>query len=472
MESVEGATIRITTTGSIRDPEVGDSIEVGTGSGFFISADGLAVTNQHVVTGAASIEVQLAGDDGKTYPASVVGVSECDDLALIDVDVDGNVPYLDWFDGDISTGLEVWAAGFPLGDPEYTLTKGIISKDDASGEVVETASVDRVVEHDANLQPGSSGGPLVDTDGRVVAVNFAGGAVASSTEQFFGIAADVASEVVDGLRGGDGDALGINGWPVSDDALGITGIWVAAVEPGTPASDAGVLAGDVLLEFDGMPLAAEGGYGEYCDVVRSAGEGAIAVEVLRFDTNEVLTGEFRGRPLDVSGSISSVVGGSTEIASGEAYTEWVTLVDDTGTISVEVPAAWSDVDLTPANTEAGEAPFIQASTDIDEFDTSYRVPGMVFAAVPTTSTVESLLTEFAPAEGECTDEGIDPYEDARFVGEVQVWADCAGADVAYVVVVSELKDGSPYRFVTIVQAVSTADIDALERILDTFNLTS
>ena len=126
----------------------------GSGSGFIIDPEGIAVTNNHVVTGAAALEVFVDGSDAPVN--AVLGVSECADLAVIDLD-GGDYPFLDWYDGEIEPGLEVRAAGFPLGDPEYTLTQGIVSKADADGES-SWASVDSVIEHDASIQPGNSGG--------------------------------------------------------------------------------------------------------------------------------------------------------------------------------------------------------------------------------------------------------------------------------------------------------------------------
>ena len=123
-----------------------------------------------MVTGAATLEVFIGGDTDTSYNATVVGVSECNDLALIDIDADEPLTPLQWFDGDITTGTEVYAAGFPLGDPEFTLTRGIVSKLRADGET-SWASLDSVLEHDANIQPGNSGGPLVATDGSVVGIN-------------------------------------------------------------------------------------------------------------------------------------------------------------------------------------------------------------------------------------------------------------------------------------------------------------
>src|SRR5690349_4642717 len=88
LDSVQGATVQIVAEGSMRDPEVGYSTQAGSGSGFFVSADGIAVTNNHVVTGAGKLEVRIGGDTSESYNAEVLGVSECNDLAVIKVDVD------------------------------------------------------------------------------------------------------------------------------------------------------------------------------------------------------------------------------------------------------------------------------------------------------------------------------------------------------------------------------------------------
>src|SRR5215218_2772440 len=189
---VQPAVVQIVARGTFRDPEIGFADGSGLGSGFVISSDGLAVTNNHVVAGAATLEVYVGGDLDESYNATIVGVSECNDLALIDINGPDDMPYLEWYDGDITAGLDVYAAGYPLGDPEFTLTRGIIAKAEAGGDLTGTSSIDHTVEHDANIQPGNSGGPLVDAEGKVVAVNYAGGAMATTTEQFFAIASDLA----------------------------------------------------------------------------------------------------------------------------------------------------------------------------------------------------------------------------------------------------------------------------------------
>ena len=150
IEGAKAATIQVEAQGSFVDPEFGQLLNTaGRGSGFIIDPSGIAVTNNHVVTGAALIKVWVGGS---TQPlnARILGVSECWDLAVIDIEGD-NFPYFEWYEGSTDPGVEVYSAGFPLGDPEYTLTKGIISKANASGET-SWASVDAVIEHDARIR--------------------------------------------------------------------------------------------------------------------------------------------------------------------------------------------------------------------------------------------------------------------------------------------------------------------------------
>ena len=268
-------------------------------------------------------------------------MSECNDLALIDINADEPLPYLEWHDGDITAGLDVYAAGYPLGDPEFTLTRGIIAKAEAGGDLTGTCSIDHTVEHDANIQPGNSGGPLVGADGKVVAVNYAGGASVTTTAQFYGIASDLAQPVIDQLRDGDFESLGINGWAVYDETLGIAGIWVAGVAPGSPAAEAELMPGDIVTSMNGLPVGTDGTFKDYCDVIRTAGEGApIAVEVLRFDTSEVLKGEINGdQPIELAFSFAEEVGdevGEDSDAAAAAYT-YESVTDDLGRIYVDVP---------------------------------------------------------------------------------------------------------------------------------------
>lgn len=167
LDELKDVVVQIESVGTFVDPQVGLLVNAGGyGSGFLIDSSGLAVTNNHVVTGAATLKVFY---NGQQYSARVLGASECADLAVIQIQ-GSNFKYLDWYSGDIKTGMEVYSAGFPLGEPQFTLTKGIVSKEQADGHT-NWASLDYVLSHDAIINPGNSGGPLVSQNGQVVGVN-------------------------------------------------------------------------------------------------------------------------------------------------------------------------------------------------------------------------------------------------------------------------------------------------------------
>ena len=472
--------MQIEAHGLIRDPEVGFSTIGGRGSGFIISEDGLVVTNNHVVTGAATLEVFIGGDTTKSYNATVVGVSECNDLALIQLVTDDTLPYLSWYPTEPTVGLEVYAAGFPLGDPEFTLTRGIVSKAQGLGET-SWASIDYTVEHDAAIQPGNSGGPLVTTDGTVVAVNYAGGSP-TNTEQFFAIDSSLAQRVVEKLKQGDFESLGINGQIVVDEEMGIAGLWVLGTAPGSLADKAGIEAGDIVTSLNGLPIGDDGSMSTYCDVIRTSGAGKpIDVEVLRFDTSEVLSGQLNGDgPIVPTFSFADELSdevpdeaSSPDPAAGSAYSgEYKTVVDDSGLITIDVPIEWVDVSSAPITFDDGTtAPQIIASTSITDFQTTYGVPGLFYAVTDPVTDLAGTIADLAPADGEClTAGGLTDYSDGAFTGQYQLWTECGGIGASWVVLVAVPADAS-YTAIIGAQLVTDADLPALDQAFASFNVT-
>jgi S1-C subfamily serine protease len=291
------AIIQIEAQGSFVDPQFGQVYNsAGRGSGFIIDPSGLAVTNNHVVTGSGLLKVWVGGDQSKTYNARVVGVSECSDLALIDIEGDG-FPFLAWSQDPVDVGTDIYVAGFPLGDPEYSLTKGIISKAKANGETG-WASVDSVIEYDATTNPGNSGGPVLTEDAKIVGVHYAGN---GSTRQAFGIGKDIAEQVVTTLQQGkDLDSLGINGQAVLSEDGTFSGIWISSVKSGSPADKAGLQGGDLLTTLENLILATDGTMADYCDIIRShSPTDTLNLEALRLATGEILQGQINGRELEV-----------------------------------------------------------------------------------------------------------------------------------------------------------------------------
>lgn len=294
------AVVQIESQGTFLDPEFGLLVNTaGRGSGFVIDPDGVIVTNNHVVTGSALVKVFLGGE---TYNAKILGSSECADLAVIKIE-GGPFDHLQWFDGAVTTGLEVYSAGFPLGDPEFTLTKGIVSKEHANGES-SWSSLDYVLEHDATINPGNSGGPLITNDGQIVGVNYSS---LKEAGQFFAIDQKLGKPVIEKLtQGEDVYSLGINGTAVVSDDASISGIWVSSVKSGSMADKAGIKAGDVLYQMENLVLATDGTMKDYCDILKAHDSGdTLSINVIRYDTGEFLEGQINGRELEVTSTFDS-----------------------------------------------------------------------------------------------------------------------------------------------------------------------
>jgi len=229
----------------------------GQGSGFFISPDGYAVTNNHVVEKAEN--VQITTDDGKTHTAKVIGTDPRTDLALIKVD-GGPFPYVKLSDKTPRIGDWVLAVGNPFG-LGGTVTAGIVS---ARGRDIGASAYDDFIQIDAPVNKGNSGGPTFDTEGNVIGVNTAifspsGGSVGIA----FAIPADTVTGVIGQLKEHGSVTrgwIGVQIQPVTQDladSLGLKkaeGALVAEPQANSPAQKAGVEAGDVITSVDGVPV--------------------------------------------------------------------------------------------------------------------------------------------------------------------------------------------------------------------------
>jgi serine protease Do len=227
----------------------------GQGSGFFISADGYAVTNNHVVDKAE--KVQVTTDNGKTYTAKVIGTDPRTDVALIKVEGGSNFPYVHFASGHPRIGDWVLAVGNPFG-LGGTVTAGIVS---ARGRDIGAGPYDDFIQIDAPVNRGNSGGPTFDVDGNVIGVNTA---IFSPSGGSVGIAFAIPSETVQSVVAQLKDKGAVTrGWigvqiqPVTAEiaeSLGMKdahGAIVAQPQDNSPAVKAGIQAGDVIVNVNG-----------------------------------------------------------------------------------------------------------------------------------------------------------------------------------------------------------------------------
>ena len=269
----------------------------GEGSGFFISADGYAVTNDHVVDHAKS--VQVTTDDGTVYTAKVVGTDPKTDLALIKVDGNKDFPFVKFAEHAPQVGDWVVAVGNPFG-LGGTVTAGIVS---ARGRDIGAGPYDDYVQIDAPINKGNSGGPAFDVNGNVIGVNTAifspsGGSVGIG----FDIPADTAKMVVAQLKEKGHVTrgwLGVQIQPVTAEiaeSLGLkkaVGAMVDEPQTGSPAAKAGIQSGDVITAVNGTQ-------------VKDARELARTIGTMAPDTSIKLDVVRNGEPRSITATLAQL----------------------------------------------------------------------------------------------------------------------------------------------------------------------
>lgn len=231
--------------------------QIGTGSGVIISPDGYIVTNNHVIQKATSLEITL--NNNKTYEAEVVGADEPTDIALLKIDVEQPLPYLAFGDSDYTkVGEWVLAVGNPFGLTS-TVTAGIVS---AKARSISARQNQSFIQTDAAVNPGNSGGALVNTNGDLIGINTA---ITSQTGSYvgysFAVPSNIAKKVVDDLLEFGNVQKGLLGISAlntrSRDAIEqgldeIDGVYISAIEEESGAEKAGLKSGDVIKQVNNV----------------------------------------------------------------------------------------------------------------------------------------------------------------------------------------------------------------------------
>ena len=229
------------------------------GSGFVLSSDGYILTNYHVINGASSIQVAFV--DGSTYPASLVGGEEANDIAVLKIEAEGLTPVLLGDSDNLVVGEQVCAIGNPLGELTFTFTSGYVSAKDRS-ITMQSGEVMNMLQTDTAINSGNSGGPLFNLYGQVIGITtakYSSSSSSSASVEGIGFAIpinDVKDMVKDIIEKGyvtGKPNVGILMNDVSSDAqrYGIpAGAYVEAVLEGSCGAKAGLAAGDIITAVD------------------------------------------------------------------------------------------------------------------------------------------------------------------------------------------------------------------------------
>jgi len=256
--AVSGAAARITP--SVVNLEVQQGKQRGGGSGFFFTPDGFVLTNSHVVSGASRVQVTL--NDGARYDATIVGDDPHTDLAVVRISAPTQPAARLGDSAAIRTGQVVVAVGNPLGF-QATVTAGVVS---ALGRTMRGKSgrlIDNVIQTDAALNPGNSGGPLVDSRGDVIGVNTAVilpaqgicFAIGINTAKFVAARLMRDGHITRSIIGVAGQNVPLHRRMVRFYDLPVeTGVLVVQVEAKSPASRAGLAVGDLIVAYGESPV--------------------------------------------------------------------------------------------------------------------------------------------------------------------------------------------------------------------------
>ena len=362
------------------------------GSGAIIDAEGYVVTNHHVIEDTEHIQVRM--HDGERYSAEIVASDEFSDLAVLELeDNPGDLSVISFSDsGDLRVGQWVLAFGSPLSEElSHSVTSGIVSAVGRLSPGQGERSVRNYVQTDAAINPGNSGGPLVDLNGRLVGINTA---IATRTGGFQGVGFAIPSNTVENVTQqliAEGAVargfLGVQYGPAStalirDENLPRGTAEVAGVEDGSPADEAGLEAGDLILSVDGEELRNHLQLGEVVSSKRPGEEVTLTIDR-------------GGERMELTATLGQMDDDAEIAANGDAPDPGEELLDELG---------FSITDITPdlaqqLGLEANEGVLV---TDVDQGSRAFRDGGI---------RPQTIIVEMAGTRIENTEDFFEVYEE-------------------------------------------------------------
>lgn len=285
--------------------------QVGTGSGVIISEDGYIVTNNHVIKGASEIEITL--NNKKSYQAKLIGTDSKMDIALLKIDAEEKLPYTVFANSDsVKVGEWVLAVGNPY-NLTSTVTAGIVS---AKARDLDTSGIQSFIQTDAAVNPGNSGGALVNTRGELIGINTMISSMTGSYVGYsFAVPSNIARKIIEDLmefgnvqRG----ILGVEGGELNGTAskeLGISqtqGFYISKVTKNSGAEKSGLNKGDIIIKLDELNVATFADLSGYINTKRPNDkvqvtyirEGKTKIIPVILSKNEFFSTEFKGIELE------------------------------------------------------------------------------------------------------------------------------------------------------------------------------
>jgi len=350
---------------------------ISSGSGFFISEDGYVLTNAHVVNGNGIYRVYLKdanskwiqeGGDIKAFGATLIGVDECADLALLKVNLDGqDIKALSFYKADPYEGMSINVAGYPsiamsnwdINTQSYFYSSGSILSVEENILPGISWAMPYGLTFDAISSSGSSGGPIVEECGEVLGVNFASDSSTGLQFAITGARNENLEDIIERLKQLEGtgvntlpDSIGVRG--KFYDAGNVKGIWVISVLPGSPAYKTGIVPGDSIISLGGSSISS---IKDYFDILRQyspgTGNNPLAIEILTSYGKEK-DGELNNpektishddqddQPTIISGSLSNE---DLKFNDNSYYDRYMATASADGTVSISLLSGDYDVYL-------------------------------------------------------------------------------------------------------------------------------